>query len=156
MDRQPFESADGARHGEPHNAWRLIAGATGYRPLSEAEWEYACRAGTQTEFSIGNDETLLTSYCQMRPAKRTSLCGEKMPNGWGLHDMHGNVYELCENLYDVTFVNRICRGGSWDDGTESCRAAHRVPQQPSARTMAIGFRLALSPSVHTPLEVQDR
>ena len=62
---------------------------------------------------MGNDETLLVSYSQMYPSKLPSLCGAKIPNGWGLHDVHGNVGEWCEDLIDATNPYRVNRGGSW-------------------------------------------
>ena len=133
-----------------YDAWRFIPGSTGYRLLRDAEWEYACRAGTQTEYSTGNDETLLVSYSQMHPSKLTSLCGDKLPNGWGLHDVHGNVYEWCEDLYDATGTNRVTRGGSWYFAAGYCRSAFRRWGLPSNRNDYVGFRVALSPSVKSP------
>ncbi len=84
-----------------HSAWRQIPGASGYRLLTEAEWEYACRAGTATKFSTGDDDTLLANYGQMYGAYNAEPCGAKLPNAWGLHDVHGNVHEWCWDLYAV-------------------------------------------------------
>src|SRR5262249_10195451 len=71
---------------------RLDSQATGYRLPTEAEWEYACRAGTTTEFASGNDEQLLRDYAVLQSAG-TASCGSKLPNCWGLFDMQGNVWE---------------------------------------------------------------
>ena len=132
------------------DAWRLIPGASGYRLLSDVEWEYACRAGTETEYSMGNYETLLVSYCQMYPSRLASLCGEKIPNGWGLHDVHGNVCEWCEVSFDASGSNRVYRGGSWLGTAWNCRSAKRYSGVPSHRNYNLGFRVALSPSVQSP------
>ncbi|MEI8213100.1 MAG: protein kinase [Planctomycetota bacterium] len=146
----------GSSDKEDYDAWRLIPGSNGYRLLREAEWEYACRAGTGTEYSMGNDETMLVSYCQMYPSKLTSFCGAKLPNGWGLHDVHGNVFEWCEDLYDVKGTYRVARGGSWDYDAGYCRSAVRDGSFPSGRYFLNGFRLALSPSVKQPEAVHDK
>ena len=109
-----------------NEAWRLVADATGYRLPTEAEWEYACRAGTTTEFASGSDEEILRKYAVFQ-ASRTAPCGSKLPNGWGLFDMHGNVWEWCWDGYgqydakspavDPTGAtgvpSRVIRGGGW-------------------------------------------
>jgi serine/threonine protein kinase/tetratricopeptide (TPR) repeat protein len=125
------------------DSWRLIPGSNGYRLLREVEWEIACRAGTKTEFSMGNDESMLVSYCQMYPSKLASVCGDKLPNGWGLHDVHGNVSEWCED-FDVTGTFRGFRGGNWLDNAGYCRSALRSRQPPSKRYSNYGFRVALN------------
>lgn len=127
---------------DEHDGWRLTPGDTGYRLVSEAEWEYACRAGTQTVFSMGSDEMMLTKYCQMFPSKLAAVCGTKIPNAWGLHDVHGNVEERIEGqkLY----------GGSWMHSAESCSSGQWAGSSSSNRNNWGGFRVALSPSVKSP------
>ncbi len=123
--------------------WEEVDGATGYRLPRELEWEYACRAGSQTDWSTGSDESLLASYCQVYPSKLASPTGKKLPNAWGMHDMHGNVREWC---WDLDRSDRVCRGGSWFDEAAYCRSAYRLRGVPSYRSNSLGFRLALSPS----------
>jgi serine/threonine protein kinase/tetratricopeptide (TPR) repeat protein len=123
--------------------WEKVEGATGYRLPRELEWEYACRAGSQTDWSTGSDESLLASYCQMNPSKLASPSGKKLPNAWGLHDMHGNVREWC---WDLQGSYRAYRGGSWRDNAAFCRSAYRFGFTPVARNDDLGFRVALSPS----------
>jgi tetratricopeptide (TPR) repeat protein len=124
--------------------WEEVIGATGYRLPRELEWEYACRAGSETDWSTGSDDSLLASYCQMYPSKLASPSGKKLPNAWGLHDMHGNVWEWCWDLYRSGGSSRVRRGGSWDDGAALCRSASRGADDPSLGGDAGGFRVALS------------
>ncbi len=131
---------------EEHDSWEEIPSASGYRLLRVLEWEYACRAGTQTEFSSGNDETLLVKFCQMLPSKLTSIVGSKLPNAWGVHDMHGNVSEWCFEKYSSSISSRLHCGGSWGRGAAYCRSAYRNSDAPTLRNGSMGFRLALSPS----------
>jgi len=132
-----------------YEAWEEIPGATGYRLLHATEWEYVCRAGTQTEWSVGNDETLLVKFCQM-PSSKSSIVGSKLPNAWGFHDMHGNVYEWCFDKTNSSVGSpRVLRGGSWGGTVASCRSANRGTSAPSDRSGGMGFRLALSPSIES-------
>jgi serine/threonine protein kinase/formylglycine-generating enzyme required for sulfatase activity len=124
--------------------WEEVDGANGYRLPRELEWEYACRSGSDTEWSPGNDEALLAAYCQMFPSKLASLNGKKLPNAWGLHDMHGNVYEWCWD-YDSQSL-RVNRGGSWGRGAADCQSAYPYGRSPWARDNNNGLRVALSSS----------
>ena len=120
-----------------------VAAGRVYRLPSEAEWEYACRAGTTTAYSFGDDAQDLGWYAWygVNSGSTTHGVGEKLPNGWGLYDMYGNVWEWCS---DVEGSSRVCRGGSWADDATSCRAALRSSDDPTYRYDDFGFRLALS------------
>jgi formylglycine-generating enzyme required for sulfatase activity len=135
------------------------SGREGYRLPTEAEWEYACRAGSQTRFSFGDDEASLGEHAWFsgNSGDKTHPAGQKRPNGWGLYDMHGNVWEWCEDWYeDNYYVNspgddplgpsqaaaRVIRGGSWQNVSLSCRAANRRSLAPGNWSTGLGFRLA--------------
>ncbi len=140
-----------------HDVWRLVADATGYRLPTEAEWEYACHAGTTTEFASGSDEEMLPKYA-VAQGSRTASVGSKLPNGWGLFDMHGNVFEWCWDGYEKYDANspvvdptgapgapdRVLRGGGWFGLAIHARASSRVRGAPESRNpwMALGFRVA--------------
>lgn len=126
-----------------YDQWELIKGATGYRLPLEVEWEYACRADSQTDWSSGSDEQLLADYCQMYPSKLGAVVGHKLPNAWGLQDMHGNVEEWCNDSHDRG-VNRVIRGGSWIISAANCRSSYQDRSDPSFRNHYYGFRVALS------------
>ena len=132
-----------------------------YRLPTEAEWEYACRAGTTTEWCFGDDESKLGDYAAYGGnSSRPHQVGKKQSNAWGLFDMHGNVQEWCSDwmgfLTDRAAVTdpqgppqgpfRVARGGSWDYPAWFCRSADRGSYDPSPRSRNLGFRLALSPS----------
>ncbi len=122
-------------NGQPveYDAWRLVAGATGYRLPTEAEWEYACRAATTTQFGHCEEESLLAANAVYGQSK-SQPCGGKLPNAWGLFDMHGNMWEWCHDWYanyatgDVVAepvgpskgAYRADRGGSWDSTAGYC------------------------------------
>jgi formylglycine-generating enzyme required for sulfatase activity len=127
---------------------------------TEAEREYACRAGTTTVYSFGDDESQLGAYAWYgdNSDKRTHPVGEKKPNAWGLHDMHGNVWEWCQNWkgeYSSDAVTdpqgptqgkyRVYRGGCWSHfvTARDCRSADRNGFTPETRNGAVGFRIAL-------------
>ena len=138
-----------------HDAWRLVADATGYRLPTEAEWEYACRAGTTTEFASGSDEEILRKYAVFQ-ASRTAPGGSKLPNGWGLFDMHGNVWEWCWDGYEkydakspavdptgaAGVPDRVIRGGGWSRAAGIARASYRLRVAPAYRNYDLGFRVA--------------
>ena len=115
---------------EEQEAWRCTTGGTGYRLLFDGEWEFACRAGAETLYTSGDDETLLVIYSQMYPSQKTSVCGEKLPNAWGLHDMHGNVQEWCWDMHPMSkpgdqSVFYVSRGGWYGRDATSCSAVIR-------------------------------
>jgi len=116
--------------------------ADGYRLPTEAEWEYACRAGTRTRYSFGDDAAKLRSHAwyKANAEQNPHPVGQKSPNAWGLYDMHGNVAEWCEDVYSEDGYQkaegrdprgpaggnkRVLRGGSWRTGEDNCRASAR-------------------------------
>ena len=132
-----------------------------YRLPTEAEWEYACRAGSKTAYSFDDEEGLLPEYgwFSRNSSRRTHTVGLLEPNAWGLHDMHGNVWEWCSDWYEEypkgavsdptgrkEGSHRVLRGGCWDYVAANCRSAGRGRIVPSIRSGIHGFRLALSPS----------
>jgi formylglycine-generating enzyme required for sulfatase activity len=129
---------------------RWLSAKTGkyYRLPTEAEWEWACRAGTTTAFSFGDDESKLGDYAWFEDNSDdlAQKVGMKKPNPWGLYDMHGNVSEWCVDLYKDDSCNKysldkltlnpvllpnnkrypyVTRGGAWIDGADGCRSAAR-------------------------------
>lgn len=139
---------------------RMNAGSTSrvFRLPTEAEWEYACRAGTATAFATG--DALLPSQANFLAApggaeRGTTRVGSFAPNAWGLHDMHGNVWEWTADDYcpypegpvsDRTprcdSGLKVIRGGSWYFGADSARCALRYTHPPKERGFSLGFRLA--------------
>lgn len=144
-------------------------GSLRVRLPSEAEWEYACRARTQTRFSFGDslsvadrcEDDLNRSrymwYCGNNVPNGTKPVGSLLPNGFGLFDMHGNVLEWCEDPYHDSYTGapvdgsvwagtssgRVYRGGYWYDGAEACRSACRYNDNaPPGSNSSLGFRLA--------------
>ncbi|AEF86805.1 serine/threonine-protein kinase Pkn1 [Treponema primitia ZAS-2] len=138
--------------------------ANGYRLPTEAEWEYACRAGGTTVFHSGNNITAFQAnfdgnYPYNKSAKsryraRTTTVRSYAPNAWGLYDMHGNVYEWCWDQYkpyentsalDGSLKNpAVIRGGSWTSEARFLRSANRVAMDHTAKTNYIGFRVVRS------------
>ena len=131
-----------------------------YRLPTEAEWEYACRAESETAFYFGASSKLSDDFAWFGNSnKQTHPVGEKKPNAWGLYDMHGNVFEWCGDWFneypkgaisDPTGpkegVLRVFRGGSWQSGAASGRSATRFFTAPFGRGDWIGVRVALSSS----------
>ncbi len=122
-----------------------VLGGDGYRLPREAEWEIACRAGTNTTYSFGDAQALLGEYGWYGLTKdgRVHPVGEKKGNGFGLFDMHGNVWEWCE---DTVGLNCVLRGGSYNSPVGCCGAAHRHAEAPAVRNDWLGLRLARFPA----------
>ena len=139
----------------------------GCRLPTEAEWEYACRAGSTTPFNTGNNLTTsqanfdgnypYKNYTKGQYREKTLPVGSFDSNAWGLYDMHGNVWEWCNDWYGSDYYNssppnnpsgpstgqgRVARGGAFDDDAGSCRAARRNYPDSSYRDYFLGFRLA--------------
>ena len=131
-----------------------------YRLPTEAEWEYACRAGTITQYSFGDDHSELGKYAwyDVNAGGKSHPVGTKLPNAFGLHDMHGNVHEWCQDFYDdasyhrslskspaslprKSSSDRVLRGGFWDQHASYCRSASRANSPPSfPHYINYGFR----------------
>jgi formylglycine-generating enzyme required for sulfatase activity len=141
---------------------------------TEAEWEYACRAGTTTQFNTGNNLTTdqanydgnypYKNYLKGKCIDKTTPVGSYPPNGWGLYDMHGNVYEWCLDWYEEKYYNeckqqriidnpkgpengscRVLRGGCWISDGQYCRSAVRGRGSPGNHRDFVGFRLVFVP-----------
>ena len=175
MNTRPWDGQTAVKGGADHAAsyisWNdamafctALSKKTGrtVRLPTEAEWEYACRAGTTTAYSFGDDPSKLGDYAwygdnaREKGEEYTHPVGVKKPNAWGLYDMHGNVWEWCADWYvddaktdirdpkgpaDRNF--RVLRGGSWCDYPQYCRAAHRARFTPGYRDYDNGFRVVV-------------
>jgi len=135
-----------------------------YTLPTEAQWERACRAGTETRFNFGDDESKLGEHAWFRDNAEEAAeryahrIGQKKPNQWGLHDMHGKVFEWCRDIYgeklpggrdpEVTIrgFERVLRSGCWRCAVWFCPSAFRGGVSPSYQHDCVGFRVALSPS----------
>ena len=151
--------------------WLRLRARRVYRLPAEAEWEYACRAGSSTRFSFGEGDAELPAYGWYweNSDKKTHPVAQKEPNAWGLYDMHGNVWELCQDscewknyggrvriitdTYEDGIIDpicekgsfRTCRGGDWFSPPRACRSANRLICSPNKGNNVRGFRLALWP-----------
>ena len=144
---------------------KQLSAKTGYnfRLPTEAEWEYACRAGTNTEYSFGDDEKQLGEYAWYNgnSGDKTHPVGTRKQNPFGLFDMHGNVWEWCSDWYGENYYNqlskqgvavnpqgpatgkqRVVRGGSWGSFV-NLRSAYRVRFSPGVINDLVGFRVVL-------------
>ena len=130
--------------------------ANGYRLPTEAEWEYACRAGTQTPFHSGTSMNDV-GWHSGNSGGRTRPVGEKQPNAWGLYEMHGNVLEWCWDLLGnysgetqtdpqgaTSGTNRVYRGGCWRFEPHQSRSAYRFGNHQHLRINFVGFRVVRS------------
>lgn len=140
---------------------------------TEAEWEYACRAGTKTEYHTGDGESALKLAGWYRSSS-THKVGELEKNEWGLYDMHGNVFEWCQDAYDANVYKtrpdgvldpvysnddkkHVIRGGGWYFSPKNCRSAVRKNRPAYDRVGGLGFRVCLSPdpSAHEKTSAAD-
>lgn len=151
-------------------AWRSQKEGKDYRLPTEAEWEYACRAGTTTKYSFGDDKAKLKEYawykdnCTVKKhvwsigKRRAHEVGDKKPNPWGLYDMHGNVFEWCEDEMSYNYertprdgsANRseisehVIRGASWSNTAQNSYSSSRTGRGLNFSSNYIGFRVVLS------------
>ena len=133
-------------------------GKNGFRLPTEAEWEYACRAESGLEYNSGDGESALdrVGWYERNSMEKTHPAGQKTPNAWGLYDMHGNVWEWCNDRYaknayesggaqnpkgPASGSERVVRGGSWLDNPSNCRSAKRRSFDPEKNYSDIGFRV---------------
>jgi len=138
------------------NTWECDFEANGYRLSTEAEWEYACRAGTTTAYFFGNDPSKLKDYAWIdtNSGGKPQPVGRKLPNPWGLYDMCGNVWEWCNDFYKVDYYQenlqenprgpqtgdtKVVRGGAWKFSAESCRSGYRYNEDPGYADVCFGY-----------------
>ena len=136
--------------------------ANGYRLPTEAEWEYACRAGAETAYAFGSDGRALRDHAWFaeNASKTTHPVGQRKPNAWGLYDMHGNVAEWCNDVFRADYYKDspeknprgpldgdkyVLRGGAWNSSADACRSSYRVGEDPGFQDAcfsldAIGLR----------------
>ena len=136
--------------------WACDFGAGGYRLPTEAEWEYACRAGTTTRYSFGDEEKKLKHFAWMEENSggRPRPVGKKLPNPWGTYDVHGNVWEWCNDFYKVDYYgespegdpkgpptgdDKVLRGGCWRSAADECRSAFRYNEAPGYTDICFGY-----------------
>jgi formylglycine-generating enzyme required for sulfatase activity len=127
---------------------------------TEAEWEYACRAGTNEKWFFGQDESLLADYawCKQNSGGVTHPVGTKKPNPWGLYDMYGNVWEWTLDRYAQNYEQTprdgthhkiqsdkgmSLRGGAWSAEPMNCRSARRINLGANSRNYFVGFRVVV-------------
>ncbi len=159
---------DSVRWEQAHEFCRRVSQQTGrtVRLPTEAQWEYACRAGTTTAFSFGPRLTPRDANFDWTDGgadggvtlERTTPVGTFRPNAWGLYDMHGNVKEWCLDWYGRDYYRHspsvdprgpargsqhVLRGGSWDDYARRCRSAYRGGHRPGDRDHTLGFRVCV-------------
>jgi len=137
-------------------AWKCNFDANGYRLPTEAEWEYACRAGSATAYFFGDTPSKLGDYAwyDKNSGGHPRPVGQKQPNRWGLFDICGNVWEWCNDFYKVDYYqeaprqdpkgpkegeNKVLRGGAWRFSVESCRSGYRYNENPGYADVCFGY-----------------
>jgi formylglycine-generating enzyme required for sulfatase activity len=135
--------------------WECDFQASGYRLPTEAEWEYAARAGTTTEYFFGDAPVQLKDYAWFKEncTRRPRPVGSRKPNAWGLYDVYGNVWEWCNDFYAEDYYqqsperdprgpaegeNRVVRGGCWNSRPDECRSAYRNYEDPGYTDVCFG------------------
>jgi formylglycine-generating enzyme required for sulfatase activity len=136
--------------------WQCDFGASGYRLPTEAEWEYACRAGSDAAYFFGETPADLGKFAwfEKNAGGRPRATGQKKPNPWGLNDICGNVWEWCNDIYQVDYYpqspkedprgpaegkTRVVRGGCWRTGAETCRSGYRYNESPGYADVCFGY-----------------
>ena len=136
--------------------WTCRFEANGYRLPTEAEWEYAARAGSKAAYSFGGDSAGLRQVAWFKDTARGKPrpVGQRRPNPWGLFDMHGNVWEWCNDFYAVdayaksakdnpkgpdTGDKKVLRGGCWNSEADACRSAYRYNESPAYNDACFGY-----------------
>jgi formylglycine-generating enzyme required for sulfatase activity len=136
--------------------WKCNFQANGYRLPTEAEWEYACRAGTSTAYFFGDNPSKLGEYAwfDKNAGGRPQPVGRKLPNPWGLCDICGNVWEWCNDCYKVDYYQaaprqdptgpdsgetKVVRGGAWRFSAESCASGYRYNENPGYADVCFGY-----------------
>ena len=155
VHRGPQNAVDTVNYHEAVEFCKRLTKMTGrnFRLPREAEWEYACRAGSTTKYCFGDDAKKLRDYGWAISDTRwpNPPVGQKLPNSWRIHDMHGNVWEWCADLYtgpvrgvyDDTYAdNAVMRGGSWMDDPNACDSTVRFGYPFYVRDDDQGFRVA--------------
>jgi formylglycine-generating enzyme required for sulfatase activity len=136
--------------------WECNFEANGYRLPTEAEWEYACRAGSKTVYFFGDSSAKLSDYAWVdsNAGGKPHPVGQKKPNPWGLYDMCGNVWEWCNDFYQVDYYQqspeenprgpkegetKVVRGGAWKFSADSCRSGYRYNEDPGYSDVCFGY-----------------
>jgi formylglycine-generating enzyme required for sulfatase activity len=136
--------------------WKCRFEANGYRLPTEAEWEYAARAGTTTVYSFGESDTELGHHAWVRANSggKPHPVRQRRPNAWGLYDMHGNVWEWCNDFYRPDYYlespandpkgpdsgdKKVLRGGCWNSTPDACRSAYRYNENPAYTDACFGY-----------------
>lgn len=136
--------------------WKCNFDATGYRLPTEAEFEYACRAGATTAYVCGDNPSKLgdLAWFEKNSGGHPRPVGQKQPNAWGLYDMCGNLWEWCNDFYQVDYYasgptqdpkgpdtgkTRVVRGGSWRAPVENCRSGYRYNENPGYADVCFGY-----------------
>jgi len=138
------------------NTWQCNFEANGYRLPTEAEWEYACRAGSKTAYFFGDSPSKISDYAWVDENSngKPHPVGQKKPNPWGLYDICGNVWEWCNDFYQVDYYQqsptedprgpkegetKVVRGGAWKFSADSCRSGYRYNEAPGYSDVCFGY-----------------